>query len=94
MLSVTDAARDRLLSKIVAKKGSDEEALRFTRRNGRWRLRLDYAKQGDKTFTCADRTVLLLDETVSRALTKMTLDVKDAEVKPRLSLRKEANRKK
>ena len=88
MLTVTVAASDRLLSKIVAKKASDEEAMRFTRRNGRWRLRLDYAKQGDKTFKCADRTVLLLDETVSRAMNKMKLDVKDADLKPRLSLRK------
>jgi len=87
MITVTDAARARLLSKIEAKKASNEEAMRFTRRDGRWRLRLDYAKQGDKAIMWANRTVLLLDATAARALAKKTLDVKDADANPRLSLR-------
>ena len=93
MLTVTAAARDRLLTKLGCKKAADDVALRFTRRKGGWRLRLDRAGPDDTAFTHEGRDVLLLDEAVSKAMTMMTLDVSSTETGPKLTLRRITSRK-
>jgi hypothetical protein len=86
MFTVTEAALDRLSQKLVRKKAADDMALRFMRRTGGWKLRLDRMRPADTMFTHGSRKVLLLDETVARAMSKLTLDVKDTAAGPRLTL--------
>ena len=86
MLTVTTAALDRLSRKLARKKPTDGVALRFTRRAGGWRLGLDRARPADAEFTHDGRSVLLLDEAVSHAMTNMRLDVRSADSGPRLKL--------
>jgi len=87
MLQVTEAARGRLLSKLSGRKAADDEVWRFTRKKSGWKLLLDRANPNDVTLTHEGRNVLLLDEGVSRKMTKMTLDATNAGSKPRLTLR-------
>jgi len=88
MFSVTIAARNRLLRKLTHKKASEGIALRCTRRKTGWRLRLDRAHPDDTAFVHEGRNVLLADEVVSQALTNVTLDVKNTDAGPRLTLRR------
>ena len=87
MLKVTEAARNRLLSKLATHKAADNEAYRFMRKKGGWKLRIDAAQPDDKKLAHNGRDVLLLDDDVLRKMTKLTLDVSTAESKPRLTLR-------
>ncbi len=87
MLTVTEAALDRLSRKLVHRNATDDVALRFTRKTGGWKLCPDHARPTDKTFTHDGKDVLVLDETVSRAMADMTLDVKETEAGPRVTLR-------
>jgi hypothetical protein len=87
MLTVTLAALDRLLHKLRSGKTPEDMAMRFTRGNGGWRLRQDRRRPADTAFTYKGRAVLVLDDSVSQAMTDMTLDVRDTEAGPRLSLR-------
>jgi hypothetical protein len=93
MLTVTNAALERLSRKLARKKAATDMALRFKRTEGRWRLRLDRARPDDATFTHQGRKVLLLDEAASKAMTTMTLGVGDTEAEPRLRLRRIMKRK-
>ena len=76
MLIVTKPALDRLSRRLARKKAADGVALRFTRREGGWTLRIDNELAGDTAFTHNGRKVLLLDETVSEAMANMTLDTR------------------
>lgn len=87
MLKVTDAARNRLLSKLMLRKGSEGEAFRFTRKKGGWKLRIDHARPNDTKLTHNGRDVLLLDQDVSRNMSKLTLDVTSMDSQQRLTLR-------
>ncbi len=93
MLTVTAGALERLSSKLAGKKARDDEAFRFTRRTGGWKLRLDRARTADTEFTHEGRSVLLLDGAVSQAMTNGTLDVRTTDVGPRLRLRRVRSRK-
>jgi len=93
MFKVTAAALDRLLRKLAGKNANDDEALRFTRRTGGWRLGLDCARPADTAFSHGGRSVLLLDAAVSQAMTNMTLDVRSTDSGPRLKLRRDKNSK-
>jgi hypothetical protein len=86
MLTVTVPARARLLSKLVRRKAAGGVALRFTRKTGGWRLRVDHARPDDKAITHEGRNVLLLDRAVSQAMTHMTLDVRETKAGPSLTL--------
>ena len=86
MFTVTEAARGRLLSKLVGRKAADGEAFRFTRKNGGWKLRLDLPQPNDTKLVHEGRNVLLLNDDVTQTMTKLTLDVINAETKPRLTL--------
>ena len=92
MLKVTDAARNRLLSKLVSRKASDSEAFRFTRKKGGWKLRIDQAQPNDTKLAHQGRDVLLLDQDVSRNMSKLTLDVTSVDSNQRLTLRTIAKR--
>lgn len=91
MLTVTSAARECLLSRLSRKKAADDVALRFTRRDGGWRLGLDRAGPDDTAFTHEGRKVLLLDEAVSEAMADMTLDIRKASQRSGLWLYRNAH---
>ena len=86
MITATPGARVRLLRKLTRKDATDDVAMRFTRRTGGWKLRLDHARSADTAITHEGRLVLLLDEQVSQAMADMTLDVAGTEAGPRLTL--------
>jgi hypothetical protein len=86
MLTVTPAARQCLLSRLGHKKAADDVAMRFTRREGGWRLKLDRAGPDDTAFTHEGRNVLLLDDAVSKAMANMKLDVRTTKGGSRLRL--------
>jgi len=88
MLTVSSAALERLSTKLSRKKAGDDVALRFTRRAGGWRLRLDRARPADTAFTQDGRQVLLLDPVVSQAMEHMALDATKTDAGSRLRLRK------
>lgn len=87
MLTVTPGARERLTRKLAHKKAGEDEAMRFTRKPGGWKLSVDRARPADTAITYQGRIVLLLDKATSRAMTNATLDVKDTNAGPRLRLR-------
>jgi hypothetical protein len=87
MLTVTEAARNRLLSKIFDRDAADDQAMRFTRRTGGWRLSLERAAPSDTTVVHQGRVVLLLDELASDRMAALTLGVRQTPNGPRLRLR-------
>ena len=88
MLTVTKPALDRLIYKLVRKKATDDVALRFRRREGGWKLRLDQESDGDTVITHDGRKVLLLDKTVSRAMANMRLETRKSGRRSQLRLRR------
>ena len=76
MLKVTNAALDRLSRRLRREKAAEGTALRFTRREGGWKLRLDRESAGDTAFSHDGRKVLLLDADVAKAMANMSLDTK------------------
>jgi|CXWL01.1.fsa_nt_gi hypothetical protein len=86
MFTVTEAARCRLLTKLVDRKAAEGEAFRFMRKDGGWKLRLDRAQPNDTKLVHEGRNVLLLNDDVTQNMTRLTLDVINAETKPRLTL--------
>ena len=87
MFTVTEAARGRLLSKLVGRKAAEGEAFRFTRKKGGWKLRLDLPQPNDTKLVHEGRNVLLLNDDITQTMTKLTLDVINAATRPRLTLR-------
>ncbi|MHC4092129.1 MAG: hypothetical protein ACYSVY_17970 [Planctomycetota bacterium] len=88
MLTVTPAARECLLSRLGRKKAADDVAMRFTRREGGWRLRLDRARPNDTAFTHEGKNVLLLDAAVVKKMAALTLDASSTETGAKLKLRR------
>lgn len=86
MFVVTEAARDRLSRKLAEKEPTDGQALRFTRREGGWRLRLDRPRPDDTVFDHEGKNVLLLDAKVASAMAALTLDVSSTDFGARLRL--------
>lgn len=76
MLTITKPALQRLSRRLDRKGAADGMALRFTRREGGWKLLLDHETTGDRVFTHEGRKVLLLDKTVSEAMSSMTLETR------------------
>jgi hypothetical protein len=91
MLVVTTAGLERLSRKLARKGAADDMALRFTRRECGWMLRLDHESAGDTAFTHNGRKVLLLDKTVSKAMANMTLDSRKSSQRSRLRLYRSKN---
>ncbi len=92
MLNVTKSALDRLSDRLARREAAHDVALRFTRRDGRWKLGQDLERPGDVKFANEGRSVLLLDKSAAKAMAKMTLDVRDTDAGPRLRLRRAAAR--
>ncbi len=92
MLNVTKPALDRLSDRLARGDAAGEVALRFARRDGRWKLGQDQERPGDVKFAHAGRNVLLLDESAAKAMANMTLDIRDTDAGPRLRLRRAASR--
>jgi hypothetical protein len=92
MLNVTKCALDRLCHRLACKKAAADVALRFTRRDGGWKLGPDQKRPGDVVFAHEGRNVLLLDETAALAMTDLTLVVRKTDAGPRLRLRRIAGR--
>jgi len=88
MLNVTKSALDRLSDRLLRREVAEDVALRFTRRDGRWKLGQDQERPGDVKFAHEGRNVLLLDESAAKSMTNMTLDVRDTDAGPRLRLRR------
>ena len=86
MLTVTSSARARLLAKLEARKAADHIALRFTRIENGWELRPDQVRPEDTVFAHKGRSVLVLDEAVTDAMAKLTLDTNGTKRGPRLKL--------
>jgi hypothetical protein len=94
MLTVTKPALNRLSRRLARKEAAEGVALRFTRREGGWKLGPDSARPGDVTFAHDGRNVLLLDESAAKAMANMTLGVRKTDAGPRLRLRRVADRDK
>jgi hypothetical protein len=92
MLNVTKSALDRLSDRLARREAAEDVALRFTRRDGRWKLGQDQQRPGDVKFAHEGRNVLLLDKSAAKAMANMTLDVRDTDAGPRLRLRRAAAR--
>lgn len=90
MLTVTVAARARLARKLVRKKCTAEQALRFVRddERSRWSMEVDTITDSDVLYAHEGRTVLVLDEEASRRLRNRMLEVRETDEGPRLRLRK------
>lgn len=92
MLNVTKPALDQLSQRLARQQADGDVALRFTRREGGWMLRLDREAAGDTAFAHDGRTVLLLDADVSKAMADMTLDARQTGQRLRLKLRRNERR--
>lgn len=87
MLKVTEAARNQLLWKLEQQKASNDEAYRFIRKKGGWKLRISGVQPDDRLLAHNGRNVLLLDGNVLRKMTKLTLDCTSLDSGRRLTLR-------
>ena len=92
MLNVTKPALSRLSHRLARQEPAEGVAMRFTQRDGAWKLGPDSARPGDVTFAHDGRNVLFLDQTAAKAMTNMTLEVKKTDAGPRLRLRRRSNR--
>lgn len=86
MLTVTQAALNRLSTKLARKNAIRGAALRLTRTTGGWLLGMDQARPGDTTFSHEGKDVLLLDATVAKAMAALILDVHATKSGARLKL--------
>ena len=86
MLTVTHTARKRLTCKLTNKNAAQDQALRFTRQVGGWKLCLDQIRPEDTVFSHDGKCVLLLDKTVSREMSDMVLDASSTASGDRLKL--------
>ena len=79
MLTVTEAASARLAEMMEQKGLSQDVAIRFVSRDRGIAMQSGTERPGDATFQHEGRTVLLLDEKVSKLLADETLDVDGTE---------------
>jgi Fe-S cluster assembly iron-binding protein IscA len=86
MLTVTDNARAHLTQLIEESNAPEDMAIRFVLDDKQIAPKLDSVHTDDATFDHNGRTVLILDENISQALTSHTLDVQDTDAGPRLML--------
>jgi len=86
MFAVTENALAKISRVLGHKKAPDNAAVRLKREPDGVRIRLDSPKSGDTTFDHEGKTVLVLDEEVSKSLAGRKLDVLDNGTGPRLTL--------
>jgi Fe-S cluster assembly iron-binding protein IscA len=75
MLTVTEAAGDKLASLIANAQAPKGVAIRAVAQENGITLQLDKAQPGDETFEHEGKTVLVADEEASKQLTGKTFDV-------------------
>ena len=93
MLTVTTPALLRLAKRLARSGAGREVTLRFTRREGGWKLQPGEERANDVSFAHDGRSVLVLDEPVAKAMADMTLDVEHTGAGPRLRLRRAKGRR-
>jgi len=86
MLNVTDKAAAALHESLEASTSEESHALRLTRTAEGLALALDEQREGDQVVEHDDRTVLVIEEEISRALAGATLDATETPEGPRLVL--------
>jgi Fe-S cluster assembly iron-binding protein IscA len=79
MLTVTDAAAEHLNELLDQADAPQEAGVRFVPGDKGVNLKLDHPSEADTTFDHNGRTVLMLDNRLSKALAGRTLDVKDTD---------------
>ncbi len=75
MLTVTEAAGNKLASLLANAQAPKDVAVRAVAEKDSITLRLDKAQSGDETFEHEGKTVLVADEEASKQLTGKTFDV-------------------
>jgi Fe-S cluster assembly iron-binding protein IscA len=86
MLTVTDNAGAHLTQLLDEFNAPEDMAIRFVLDGKQLAPKLDSVHADDATFNHNGRTVLILDENISQALTNHTLDVQATDDGPRLML--------
>ncbi len=86
MFTVTEPALANIGRVLSEKNAPDNAAVRLKQESDGVRIRLDSPKSGDTTFNHGGKTVLVLDEKVSKSLADRKLDVLDNGTGPRLTL--------
>lgn len=76
------------LSKMLGRTGDTERCLRLSTVQGNYRFILDEPIEQDITFSCEDRIVLVVSETISRDLWGITVDCATEDGKRKLIFRK------
>jgi Fe-S cluster assembly iron-binding protein IscA len=84
VIAVTDAAAARLHE--MAEAGPEGKTLRLDKEGARLEFKWDEEKPGDKAVSHAETTVLVYDEHIAGLLSGRTLDVKQTEKGPALTL--------
>lgn len=91
MLTITEAAGEYLLNQLVEAKASELSAVRFAIKGQELVPSVDQPSDDDATIDHGGRTVLVLDEKVSKLLSDKTLDVEETEGGPRLTVHLQVN---
>jgi len=86
MLTITEAAGSHLADMLTEAEAPDDVAVRFIIQGRGLAMELDNASPDDSTFNHEGRTILVLDEQLSDLLSDKTLDIKDSEEGPHLTL--------
>lgn len=86
MLNASDAACAFLGQLLTESDAPDDAAVRFVIDGNSLSLQLDDEKPGDSTFNHDGRTVLVVDEDISKILDGKTLDLEESEEGPKLTL--------
>jgi hypothetical protein len=86
MFAITYEAGEYLTELLDNANVSEETAIRFVFEDNALTPRLDIGRPGDVSFDHEGRTVLVLDNHVSQAVSDHTLDVKTTDEGPQLVL--------
>lgn len=81
---VTEKAAEQLAAMLDQAGASGRVAVRISRGEEGWRMRLDRESPDDETFDHRGRTVLVLGQSVAEALADATLDVRETDEGPSL----------
>jgi Fe-S cluster assembly iron-binding protein IscA len=87
MISVTEAAKERLNGLLEDNAAPEEVAVRLFVKDETLTMGLDNSRPGDQAFDHGERTVLLIEEPLSTALSERTLDVEETKEGPLLALK-------
>ena len=86
MLTLSYAASEHLALMLAEAEAPDDAVLRLVGKHGDFGLAIGTVEPGDETFAHAEKTVLAIDEQVSRLLANKKLDVDVTGDKPELTM--------